>query len=126
MGLPVLLRNLLRPALGTSLMLMLGTSMAHAQWLPFCRPRPECPAPAAPIPPPSVPEQKEAPKRPLVEPKAFEEQLPTTATAAATGGGGFLAPNMMGDLLGAGRSQGFFYQRTQGNSRVGIPAVFIN
>ncbi|HLJ93445.1 MAG TPA: hypothetical protein VKU02_09675 [Gemmataceae bacterium] len=92
---------------------------------PLCPPAPPCPTPVPPtmVPQPAEPQtqqpsqqpQPAPPTPPAPEPTLPAEQAAATGTAQVA----LAAPNMIGNLLGAGRSLSFFYQRSSGS-------VFIN
>lgn len=133
-------------ALSSALLLSLAVPVAHGQQPPDGPPAaaapgalatlPEAPpSDAAPADPPRAeaaaadkdkdhgPQTPQTPPTPPTTPPTNQAQEPNAQAeqgAAATAATATLAaPNMMGDLLGAGRSTAFFYQRTRGN-------VFIN
>ena len=91
-----------------------------------CPPAP-CLPPSTLEPPPSTPPitpqmpGQTQPQTPSPQQPAAAEPTFGAEQAAAAGGDtvALAAPNMIGDLLGAGRSVSFFYQRTMGS-------VFIN
>jgi hypothetical protein len=114
-------------ALALSGVALLGSmgSLGQAQCPPSCQPPPVCPPLTCPAPAPAQPGQAQ-PGQPQGQPST-QAQTPTTEPAlaaeqaAATGGEtvALAAPNMLGNLLGAGNSLSFFYQRAKGS-------VFIN
>jgi hypothetical protein len=111
---------------GAGLLAMAG-SAAQGQCPKPCCPPPPCYSPC-PYPPSTQPPEQREP--PTTEPPTREGEVttppgtesPFTAGASAATGTqtvALAAPNMMGDLLGAGKSIAFFYQRSSGS-------VFIN
>ncbi len=106
--------------------MLLLASQAHGQLFPGRQaPAPCCnPPPCASLPPlpvsPGPGDTSSGNQPPIVPPNIAEQSLGSEQSAATTPGNlALAAPNMMGHLLGAGRSVSFFYQRTQGS-------VFIN
>jgi hypothetical protein len=110
--------------------LPLRLTLSGAAWLSFALPPVLAQTPGQPCLPPRIvvpcPSPEQVPARPeekadtSAAPPAAAPTLPTEQAAAA-GGETYAAyaPNMIGNLLGAGRSVSFFINRTQG-------AFFVN
>lgn len=111
-----------------------NTNQLHAQYLPVSHPAPSClPAPSCPAPfpasgvpsatttpgtapgaAPNIPSPVPSSTEPTTQPPVSGQEQSNTAASAVGGESAVVAPNVIGNLIGAGKTVQYFFFPSQG------------